>query len=1244
MFVSVRRLLVVCVSLGALGVFGTSVPAAGAASAWWQLGSGARPSYLHHGEGKLGQPQVQEIVSPLVEFEGSPQTAFGFTVGGVESGVFATEALAPVVEAKALTLANVRVALEAAYGAGTVEVSCEAPVSVAAAVGCDVGVANAVTFKVTTAGGSTPITSPLEGVGLTPGPEVKVISPGTPAVADGEIVATAENLGDANVEGGVSPVVIADKLPAGLKAVGISGWKTGPGAAAQKPVQLSCDLRALSCTVDEKLVPYEQVELRISVVVEEGAHSGELNEVVVSGGGTRGASFRQPVTINPAQTPFGVESYSLTGEEEGGGPSTQAGAHPFQLTTTLALNEGPEENPLDEKLKVFPAGSPKDTVFKWPAGLIGNPQATPTCPLGQFLTKVRTEENLCSPQTAVGVAVVTVDEPAIIGAATFTLPLFNLEPNKGEPARFGFNVLAGDAPVVIDTAVRTGGDYGITVSSNNITQTAGFLSAKVTVWGVPGDARHDSQRGWGCLYEAREATFEHVPCNALGESHPKPFLTSPTSCGGALQSTLEADSWTAPGAFTAPIVSSMPALAGCNRLPFSASISATPDGQAASTPTGLNVDVHVPQEVSENAEGLAGSNVRDITVQFPEGVVINPASADGLQACPESEVGLQPGLGEEGELLFSPVLPEPFCPDASKVGTVTIKTPLLPKGQNVEGALYLADPAPNGEGGQNPFNSLIATYIIAKDPTSGTLVKLPGSVSLDPNTGRITATFENNPQLAFEDAEIHLFGGERAPFATPAHCGTYTTNATFTPWSGTEPVSSQSSFQVTSGPNGSPCPPASLPFRPSLAAGTTNINAGAFSPLTTTITREDGNQNIGKVQLHMPPGLSGILSGIPLCGEAAANAGTCAQASLIGHTIVSVGLGGDPFSVTGGEVFLTEKIAGSPADAPFGLSIVNPAVAGPFNLGKVIVRATIEVDPHTAALTVTTTEIPHILDGIPLQIKHVNVTIDRAGFTFNPTNCAPQQVTGTIGSVEGASSPVAVPFQVTNCASLKFAPKFTVTTAGKNSKAGGATLTAKLSEPAGAQGTQANITRVKVDLPKQLPSRLTTLQKACTNTQFEANPANCPKESKIGYAKVTTPLLPVPLEGPAIFVSHGGEAFPSLTMVLQGYGVTIDLVGTTFISSKGITSTTFKTVPDVPFNAFQLTLPQGKFSALAANVPAKAHYSLCGQTLSMPTEFLAQNGAKINQTTKVSVTGCAKKKAAKKKHKSKQHKPAKGKH
>jgi hypothetical protein len=723
---------------------------------------------------------------------------------------------------------------------------------------------------------------------------------------------------------------------------------------------------------------------------------------------------------------------------------------------------------------------------------------------------------------------------------------------------------------------------------------------------------------------------------------------------------VEADPWDRPGGFVAfSLVPPMPGLDGCNRLPFGPEIKVSPDGQQASTPTGLTVDVHVPQEGQLNPTGLAQSNIKDIAVTLPEEVVLNPAAADGLEACSESLVGFE-GFKEfeagNPTAVFSPTLPEPllqgvnFCSDASKVGTVKIKSPLLPADQPLEGAVYLATPAPNEEEGMNPFKALVAMYIVAKDPISGTLVKLPGHATLDRQTGRIVGTFENTPQLAFEDAEIHFFGGERAPLATPAHCGTYTTSATFTPWSGGAAVKAQSSFEITSGPNHSPCPGAALPFAPDLTAGTTNIQAGSFSPFTMTMSREDGNQNLKSVQLQMPPGLSGILTGVPLCDEARADAGTCPTSSLIGETTVSVGLGGDPFTVKGGQVFLTGKYKG----APFGLSIVNPAKAGPFDLGKVVVRAKLEVDPHTAAVTVTSDDegpyaIPPSIDGIPLQIKHVNVTIDRAGgFTFNPTNCSHQAITGTLNSIEGATQTLAVPFQAHDCATLKFAPKFSASTSGRTSKANGASLSVKLVYPKAPFGSQANIAKVKVDLPKQLPSRLTTLQKACTAAQFKANPAGCPAASIVGHAKAITPLIPVPLEGPAYFVSNGGEAFPNLIVVLQGYGVTVDLVGDTFISKKGITSSTFKTVPDAPVGSFELTLPQGKFSALTATgicgatrtvithkrVTRRVHGRVVHvrrtvrrvvvQPLLMPTSFTAQNGAVLKQTTKIAVTGCPK--------------------
>jgi hypothetical protein len=1223
--------LALCALICAL--LGAGAASASAETPWWRLASGTRPAYIHPGARKPevpevpavpGEPEVQEITLPLLEFEGhTEQGGFSVSVEGKAFGEFITEPTAAEIGFTSLTAANVQAALESseAYGAGKVHVSEEASAGV-------------LKFKIESPFKSKPLE--VGGVGLEE-PSVAIVSPGTvgtPAVpaipeqGDGEIYVTAENLGDANIKGESEKVQFTDVIPKGLHAIGVAATKPGVEANFQQRELLPCALeekegvQTAKCTLKEALAPYDQIEMRIGVNVEPGALSGEQNEASVSGGGAQPVSLKRPVTISSAPVPFGIENYEMDLEEEGGAPPSQAGAHPFQLSTAIQLNQLADLNPLITPTFFRPeVGVPalaKDLSFKLPPGLIGNPTPIPQCTTAQFFeTDPAGKENRCPADTAVGVASATVHEPANVGTVTVTEPLFNLEPRAGEPARFGFYVVIANAPVFIDTSVRTGSDYGVTASVNNITQTAAFLSSDVTFWGVPGDHRHDGQRGWGCILTARGTTSEQ-PCSPAAQQHPAPFLSLPTTCTETMSTTVRGDSWATPGSFfeiTGAFEPTRP-LGGCNRLQFAPEIKVAPDSQQASKPTGLTVDVHVPQEVNNNAQGLSSSNVKDITVAFPPGVTVNPSAADGLQACGEGQVGFLGGLGEQGEKLFTSTLPEAFCPDASKIGTVKIKTPLLPN--PVEGALYLATPAPNGEAGKNPFNSLLAMYIIATDPVSGTLVKLPGSASLDPGTGQVTATFQNNPQLAFEDAEIHLFGGERAPFASPDTCGLKETKATFTPWSGSSPVTSSSSFEVTSGPNGAPCPNGPLPFAPTLTGGTTNINAGSFSDLTTTINRADGNQPIQGVKLSMPPGLSGILTGVTLCHEAEANAGTCPENSLIGHTIVSVGVGSDPFSVTGGQVFLTEGYKG----ASFGLSIVNPAVAGPFDLGKVIVRAKVEVDPHTAALTVTTDDsgpyaIPHILDGIPLQIQHVNVLIDRKGFTFNPTNCNPQSITGSITSAQEAHAPVSTPFQATNCASLKFAPKFSVSTAGKTSKAAGASLKVKLSYPSAPPGTYANVARVKVSLPKQLPSRLTTLQKACTAKAFEANPDSCPKESIVGQAKVLTPLLPVPLTGSAYFVSHGGEAFPDLTIVLKGYGVTVDLVGSTQIKA-GVTTSTFKATPDVPFSSFELNLPQGKFSALAANA------NLCKSKLTMPTEFLAQNGAEIKQSTKISVTGCPK--------------------
>jgi hypothetical protein len=1047
-----------------------------------------------------------------------------------------------------------------------------------------------------------------------------------PPGGEGEIVLLATNLGDAPTTG--QPVTVSDGLPSDLTVKSVSFFSPQFAQFNLAEFGQCTTVSRVTCSfptgalesVFAEARPYQQYQMDIFVKVDAGARSGEVNEASVEGGGAASVSIARPVGISPTSPRFGIEDYELKPENEDGSIDAQAGSHPFQLTTTFALNkdaEMVERNGESVISEATPPALDKDLHFELPPGLVGNPTVFPQCTELQFSVRSRKSNgeegqfNECPDDTVMGVAQATTTE-FHFGA----VPLFNLVPSKGEPARFGFEI--DRVPVILDTSIRTGGDYGVVVSVKNVSQTLGFLASQVTFWGVPGDPRHDQSRGWSCLTRAEGE------CTPMKEEKPQPFLTLPTSCtdpaSEPFSSTLRTDSWAEPSVSkesTSKLhneAGTTFAMNGCNRLSFEPSISIAPDGQAGSTPTGLTVGVHVSQAATLNPTGLADADVKNTTVTLPAGVALNPAAADGLEACSEAQVSLDSDAAS-------------LCPEASKVGTVEISSPLVP--DPLVGAVYLA--AQNA----NPFGSLVALYLVAEDQTAGLLIKLAGEVKLDPVTGQLVSTFQNTPQLPFEDLKLSFFGGDRAPLSTPSSCGSYTTTAAIAPWSGNEPATPSSTFDIASGPNGSACSNP-LPFSPSLAAGTTNIQAGAFSAFTMTMSREDGQQNLQGIQLHMPAGLSGLLSGVKLCGETEADAGTCGPESMIGETTVSVGLGGDPYSVRGGRAYITGPYHG----APFGLSIVVPAKAGPYDLGQVVVRGKIEVDPITAALTITTDTngpyaIPHILDGIPLQIKHVNFTTTRTAFTFNPTNCDPMSVTGSLTSAEGASKALSVPFQVTNCGILAFKPGFTASSNGKTSRADGASLKVKLTYPKTMFGSQANIKSVKVDLPKQLPSRLTTLQKACTAAQFQANPSGCPAASKVGQAKAITPLIPVPLEGPAYFVSYGGAKFPELVVVLQGYGVTLNLHGETFISKAGITSSTFRTIPDAPVGSFELTLPQGKYSALAANG------NLCTSKLTIPTAFTAQDGAILKQSTPVSVTGCAKHKTKPKKAKGKNKKAAK---
>jgi len=404
-----------------------------------------------------------------------------------------------------------------------------------------------------------------------------------------------------------------------------------------------------------------------------------------------------------------------------------------------------------------------------------------------------------------------------------------------------------------------------------------------------------------------------------------------------------------------------------------------------------------------------------------------------------------------------------------------------------------------------------------------------------------------------------------------------------------------------------------MPFAPVFHGTVTSATAGGTGVFTSTFAREDGEQDLAGVQVSLPPGLVGLLSEVSLCGEPQAQDGTCGEGSLIGSTTVAAGAGPLPFWEQG-RVYLTGPYHG----APFGLSVVVPAKAGPFNLGNVVVRASITINPETTAVTVTSPSLPQIVDGVPLRVRTVNVLVNKPGFIVNPTDCEQFSVSSTVTGSQGAKVALSRPFAVEGCKDLGFGPVFSASTQGRASKADGASLDVKVNYP---RGGEANIRSVRTTLPLQLPSRLTTLQRACVAVVFEADPAACPAESAVGVARAVSPILPVELRGPAYLVSHGNEKFPNLVIVLQGDGVRVNLVGDTDIK-HGVTTTTFKSVPDDPVSSFEVFLPEGKYSILGTYLPVKDNYDLCGHKLVMPTEIVGQNGAVIRQSTAIAVTGC----------------------
>ncbi len=554
---------------------------------------------------------------------------------------------------------------------------------------------------------------------------------------DGEVVVTAENVGDAptvseTLAGKPTPVRVTDTLPPGLRAVGIAGLRPKFGGSLTETSAMSCSPAELACETDTPLAPYEQIEVRIAVEVLPGAAVSEVNEVSVSGGGTGDAQAGAALHIGSESAAFGIEAYELSAEGEGGAPMTQAGSHPYQVTGTIALNQGPDSAPLTSVPQAQPLASARDIVAKLPPGLIADPSTAQRCLIWEFLLSDGLGRNPeCPPETAVGVASVTAYDPGH-GTLTFPAPVFNIEPEAGEPARFGFFVPGVNAPVLLTTSVRSGlgEDWGVNLDANEIPEGSQLISARVTFWGTPRRASHDDARGWGCLQESHDQTqTAYEACVPLGEeAHPPAFVTMPTSCAGPLQSSLEVDSAQDPGHFETFTPSApWPALTGCEALAFTPSISTEPTTHSAASPSGLAFDLSFDTEGLTSAAGLAQSDLEKTVLTLPEGVTIDPSAGVGLGACTEAQyaeatLDLSSGAG---------------CPEDSKLGTVEIETPLL--FTTVYGSLYLAQPYENpfGEPG-HPGGSLLALYVVARSRAErGILVRLAGKVTPNPVTGQL---------------------------------------------------------------------------------------------------------------------------------------------------------------------------------------------------------------------------------------------------------------------------------------------------------------------------------------------------------------------------------------------------------------------------------------------------------------------------------------------------------------------------
>jgi hypothetical protein len=856
---------------------------------------------------------------------------------------------------------------------------------------------------------------------------------------------------------------------------------------------------------------------------------------------------------------YGIESVSASLS------TPQAGAHAdLTIGFTLIHNNKSEPYALTRNI---------DVVL--PPGVAGNPQAVPPCTVAEFGT--RPEASKCSQDSQIGITEVTLVEPT---PTTLIEPIYNMEaPASGDSvARFGF--FAAGYPTFINVTIDPS-DYRLIAKVEGAASAAQLVAASTTLWGVPASPSHNALR-----LTPQEAREHKVPAEGRKPGLPeRPFLSNPTDCSTQRQITIRATSYQLPDS---PVEKSeaFPEITGCGKVDFSPHFSAVPTNPEAAAPTGLEAQLVIPQNESPN--GLATSTLKSAIVTLPEGLTINPSAGDGLDSCSADQVGF--GREEASH-----------CPDAAKIGSAEIEVPAL--AHTLKGSVYQRTPEPG---------HLFRFWLVTDE--QGVHLKLPAEIEANPLTGQLTTHFAGvpalggNPQFPVSALKLAIFGGPRAPLSTPASCGTYQTHYSFAPWSGRAPAEADTPMQITQGCNKGG-------FSPGLSAGTRSLRAGSFSPFVLTLTRVDGEANPSVLSVTLPEGLLAKLGGAPLCPDAQAASGACPAGSRIGSVTAATGVGGAPLWIPQPGKAPTALYLGGPyKGAPYSAVAVVPAQAGPFDLGTVVTRSALSIDPATAVATITTDPLPQILEGVPISYRTLHVSVDRPEFTLNPTNCGAMATSSTITAVQGQSAHPRSPFQATNCAKLAFAPKLSLALKGAMGRTGNPSVTALLTQGPG----QAGIAQATTILPPSEFIDNTHINNPCTRVQFNAGA--CPASSILGHAKAISPLLDQPLEGPLYFRSNGGEReLPDLVADLNG-PVHIILVG--FIDSvkkkgAGISQvrTRFAAVPDAPVSRFELRLFGGKRGLLENS------QNLCKKKRHLKLRLTGQNG-RVENTNPPLATSC----------------------